>query len=79
MYIIKTKKTEKGANKAGKNKGKKPAGGGSKATNKYKSSQRRAVAVEPKPRKTPAAPRTRGTPTRRKTKMNHASQRLLSL
>ena len=36
--LIKTKNTGKGANKAGKNKGKKPAAGGSKAKNKAKSS-----------------------------------------
>ena len=36
--LIKSKKTGKAANKAGKNKGKKPAAGGSKAKNKAKSS-----------------------------------------
>ena len=39
--LIKTKNTGNGANKAGKNKGKKPVAGGSKAKNKAKSSKKK--------------------------------------
>ena len=49
QILIKTKKTGKGANKAGKNKGKKPAAGGSKAKARPKALERRAVAVKPEP------------------------------
>ena len=74
--LFKTKKTVKAANKAGKNKGKKPAAGDPRPKTRPKALKRRAVVVKLKT--TLAAPRTRRTQTGRKTKMNHVSQILFS-
>ena len=70
--LIKTKKPGKGANKAGQNKGKKL--GDPRQKTRPKALKRRAVAVKPKPRLTLMVPRTRRTPARRKTIINHVGQ-----
>ena len=71
--LLQTKKTGKAGTKSGKNKGKKPAAGESKAKARILA-RRRPEPLRPKPRLTLVTPRRKRTAPRRRKNMTNLSQ-----